>query len=455
MSGIWSPDHQAEDHLARARTALSDHRLEDALHGLMEGFRRVQAAPPPGVPLPAGWPEADALVHEVAGHFQRIEMRRSSAVGPDVFVATRLYAVGGHTAVLNDYFRASDANRKHILLTGLAGNASLNQALRIRLGDTAEAIEVCPFPGLVETTSWLMDRLEHLAPRRIFLFHHPEDVPAVAAVAASGLEKCYMVHHADGAPSVGMHMPGIRLIDLAPFPAWFSRHMLGLDNIYLPLAVDDPGPPPVRVANNRLRTCTHGSVVKFVDHGPCPFAAVIARVLVATGGDHLHVGPLDDDRRKSVADALEAHGIPLDRFLHLKRVPLMVAALREFQVDLSLGSFPIGGARGHIDMMSGGIPHLTYLDDPAHASWKLHLLVPGARHWTTMEDLVKLLESASLEWLAEQSSLMRGHFLRYHDACDFRRRFAALDDPTDLPPVPLMPAETRQTWLAAAKPGHR
>ncbi len=450
MNGIWTPDPETSLHLARARAALSANRLEDALRALMDGFLRTQAASPRGIPLPAGWPAADRLLIDISRCFGQNPAPRSYPDGPDVFVATRLYSVGGHTAVLTDYFRSSDAGHKHILLNGMAGDASINKALGIRLGETAEAIEICPTAGLVETTAWLHRRLEELGPRRVFLFHHPEDVPAVVAVAAHGAQKCYIVHHADGAPGVGLHVPGFRIIDLAPFPAWFSRHMLGLENLYLPLAVDDPGPPPGRPPNKKLRTCTHGSAVKFTETGPCAFASVIASVLQRSGGEHLHVGPLDENRLELLRRALEREKISPDRFIHVKRVPTLVPVLREHRVDLSLGSFPIGGARGHIDMMSGGIPHVIYLDDPAHAPWKLHLLVPGARHWTSLEDLLALLDGASPEWLAGQSALMRAHFLRYHDARDFGIRLATLDYPTALPPVPSMPAETRDIWLSAA-----
>ena len=351
--------------------------------------------------------------------------------------------------MLDDYFRASEASRKRILLSGMAGEASLTPALRARLGPTAEAVEICPVPGLADTTAWLSQRLGQLCPRRIFLFHHPEDAPAVAAVAAFGAEKCHLVHHADSTPCVGLHVPGLRLIDLAPFPAWVSRQVLGLATLYLPLAGADPGPPPVRRPNDRLRTCTHGSAVKFADHGPCAFASTVARVLAATGGDHLHIGPLDDDRRNSLRRALEAAGVSPDRFTHIKHVTSLVPALREFGLDVSLGSFPVGGARGHIDMMSMGIPHLTYLDNPSHAPWKLHLLAPGACHWSTQDGLVKLLAEASPEWLAAQSALMRRHFLLHHDARQFRSRLAALDDVAALPSVPPMPASTRASWAAA------
>lgn len=450
MNGIWTPDALANGHLERARSSLASGRWDDALRELMEGFRRVQSIGSRGVPVPAAWPEADALLPGLSRAFQPGPAPRSSPGGPDVFVATRLYAVGGHTAVLNDYFRSSDAGQKHILLTGVAGDAGINHALGIRLGETARFIEICPVDGLVETTAWLRQRLGELRPRRVFLFHHPEDVPAVVAVAAYRADRCYVVHHADGAPSVGLSMPGFRVIDLAPFPAWFSRYMLGLENLYLPMAVDDPGPPASHPANPRLRTCTHGSAVKFTDRGPLAFATVVAAVLARTGGEHLHIGPLDESRMDLLGAAMEQEGVAPGKFIHLKRVPALVPAMREHRIDLSLGSFPTGGARGHIDMMSGGIPHVIYLDDPAHAAWKLHFLVPGARHWTGKRELLDLLDHATPDWLAGQSALMRARFLRDHAVGDFRRRLSALDDPEALPPVPSMPEDTPRVWRNAA-----
>ena len=449
MNGIWEPDEETKAHLMRARGAFSRGEMEESLRHLMDGFLRAQSAAPRGVPLPAGWPEADEVTLGIARSLGGQNPPLASPDGPDVFVATRLYAVGGHTAVLNDYFRASGAERKHILLTGMAGDAGIGKSLRLRLASTADAVEVCPQPGRVDTMEWLLRRLRELSARRVFLFHHPEDVPAVAAVAGAGMGPCYLVHHADGAPSAGLHMPGFRILDLAPFPAWFSCRMLGLENLYLPLAVDDPGPPPPRPPNEWLRTCTHGSVIKFADDGPCAFSSIIPLVMATTGGTHLHVGPIDEFRRNLLREALEQQGIPPDRFVHLKQVPSLVPAMREHGVDLSLGSFPIGGARGHIDMMSGGIPHLTYLADPNHAPWKLHLLVPGARHWSTPEDLIRLLRAADAPWLAGQSALMRGQFLSRHNMADFRHRLRSLEEPGALPPIPAMPENTRTLWLTA------
>jgi hypothetical protein len=272
-------------------------------------------------------------------------------------------------------------------------------------------------------------------------------------------------------PCCGLFVAGVRLIDVAPFPAWFSRHMLGLDPIFIPMGVRDPGrrlqsePRSPEPGPALLTTVTHGTPVKFADDGPVAFAHTIAHVLTVTGGRHIHVGPIPKPRLARLRAALQQYGIAGARFEHVKWVPSLAPFLVESGIDLSLGSFPLGGARGIVETLAAGTPHVWFLPDPSHAPWRLHLQYPGAASWSNLVELGSLLHAAGPDWIRSQAGEARAWFLERHSFEGFRSRLASLPDslpetgppnarfgsnpPTSNAGVADDEAVTRRQWIAA------
>ncbi len=305
--------------------------------------------------------------------------KTESLTGGDVYLATQLYANGGHTALIGDFIRAQ-GGEPHILLTNVSkhNKPTLPGPILDRLGVTAAQVSILSgTTTLLEKLEQLMELLQRLRPRRLFLFHHPED-PLASAVAQPELAgQCVMVHHADGTPSLGLHLPGVQLIELNPIATAMSR-LAGLQPACLMLTSPDPGPRPGGfLQRGKLVTASSGSQHKFTRPYAYGYAETLARVLTTTAGWHVHIGPLDALLLAKIHAALQAEQVPADRFIHVPWAPSVAACLWEHQCDVYLSSFPTDGARTNVEVLASGTPHLRHQASPAE-HW-----IDGGLAWQT------------------------------------------------------------------------
>jgi hypothetical protein len=338
------------------------------------------------------------------------------AGGGDVYLATQLYANGGHTALIGDFIRAQEAT-PHLILTNVSkhNKPTLPAPILDRLGLVAEQVSILSgTTTLLEKLAQLMEQLQRLRPRRLFLFHHPED-PLASAVAQPELAgQCVMVHHADGTPSFGLHLPGVQLIELNPIATAMSRQA-GLQPACLMLTSPDPGPRPGGfLQRGKLVTASSGSQHKFTKPYAYGYGETLAKVLKTTAGWHLHIGPLDAVTLAKIHAALLAEQVPADRFIHVPWASSVATCLWAHQCDVYLSSFPTDGARTNVEVLASGTPHLRHQASPTE-HW-----IDGGLAWQTWKDLtatLRSLESASV--LQERSHLMRQTYEKQHHPAVF------------------------------------
>ncbi len=99
-------------------------RLDDArtvaLQAIIEGTEKLLAEGSPVRRMAVGWRGGDETC-DVIGDQILAECGVSAAAEPadlDLFIATQIYAGGGHTAVIGDFVRASDSVRAEVIVTG-------------------------------------------------------------------------------------------------------------------------------------------------------------------------------------------------------------------------------------------------------------------------------------------------------------------------------------------------
>ena len=306
----------------------------------------------------------------------------------DVYLATELYSIGGHTALIGDFVRALDAPSSHVILTNLGADPAsvVSEPVRLRLGLPAEHIAVLPGPSALDRMQQLFTLLLRLKPRRLFLFQHPHDPLASVAAQPEIASQCVLVHHADSMPSFGMHLPDVRIVDLNPSAAALTR-LLGCASALLPLTAPDPGPRLRGFLNGgRLVTATSGRPHKFSSRYVLGYAETVGVVLKITGGRHVHIGPLYEETSAEIASALHREQIPPDRFVHIVSTTSIAATLWEHECDLYLASFPVDGARTRVEVLASATPYLRHAarSDSGSAAPQS---ADGSLIWRTWEDL--------------------------------------------------------------------
>jgi SAM-dependent methyltransferase len=314
--------------------------------------------------------------------------------GGTLIVATELYAIGGHSRVLEDLAR--EVERPRVVLTDLfdtlhAEPASL-QALRERLHPVP--IEVLA-PGTYEAKARaLAARAAALDPARIFHFgHHQDPLPLVALLRHPAPQ--WVVHHADHNPSLGPTLSGLGHIDCTASLREICARSLARPAHRLPLHVSDRGvarwPQPVR--GRGFSVATSGHAAKFARDGAVALQAIVRATLSAIDGRFFHIGPLDDAWRDEIRSHLAAHGLDADRFVALGSVPSVWQALKDCGAAFYIGSAPVSGGRAAVEAQGCGLPVLCFTGfaaDSLLADFSSYA-DPGALGWRDVHELTQRL----------------------------------------------------------------
>ncbi len=161
-----------------------------------------------------------------------------------VYIATRLQKSGGHTRVIENFISSRPHARHIILLTGLSGRSDCDYTLG-RLDSSVDvSFESALIGNFEKKLSWLQRRLIEIAPQQIYLFNHPQDSVAVAAVQPAMRFNASFYHHADHHLCLGVFLSHLEHIDIHSPGYHHCRDALGITNIYLPLVVEDKGARP-------------------------------------------------------------------------------------------------------------------------------------------------------------------------------------------------------------------
>ncbi|MFM7182423.1 MAG: hypothetical protein ACKO2G_13290 [Verrucomicrobiales bacterium] len=363
-----------------------------------------------------GVPQADALLAEFSVKLRDLLPKRSVANdGPNLYIATQIYKDGGHTGLLGDMARAIEGPAR-LLITNKHGHhpKKPGPAHLERIGRLAEGIIVLRSEKELERFEELLGWLREMRPRRVILFHHPDDPLPVIAAAASGADQVAIVHHADAIPSLGLHLPGVILIDLNPTAAAFSRAW-GLSPALLPMTVPDPGPRPRGfLVRGQPVTATCARSHKLRSEHPVCYTNAVPEILASTGGWHVHIGALEDEMLATILRGMDERGIARDRLIYHELVPSLARALHENDVDVYLSSFPIDGARTNVEVASAGVPYLAFVREKKKGP-PGGFSMEGRMEWTNWEDLRQCLgEITKPGFLEMKSALLRDSYLHRH-----------------------------------------
>jgi len=361
--------------------------------------------------------------------------------GPPVFIASMLQRSGGHTAVLADIARHSGQGAT-VLLTGVVGPTRLDALVHLFRGIEPLRFEKAPRGNRSVKLTWLQSRLRSLAPSTVWLVNHHADSVAVAAVQPDQGYLLKYLHHGDHHLCLGV---------MLPFGEHYDPHAMGFhncrevlhrtDNRYLPMAVPPPPAPDTAPATDRigpLVTCTAAGANK-IEHAYWPaYADVVAQLLVATGGTHIHIGLLSRIYRWRMQRALARHGVDRTRLHYIPFVPSISGAVRELGVDLYISSFPYAGARTLVEVMSAGIPTATHDHNGARFLSAMDMLPQGSYVWSQPQELLAFVQAVSRSDLQALGRLALAHYERFHTPAAMHAALMGEDQAGELPQSPFV-----------------
>jgi len=328
-----------------------------------------------------------------------------------VYVASRLYAFGGHTAVLADIIRLGPPAKSFILITGTVGTTDL-AAIRHRFEGLAQvSFECAPRGTHLEKLDWLQRKLLDLSPVTIWLFNHAQDSVAVAAVQPDAGYRLRYYHHGDHQLCLGVYLDYADHIDPHPMGFHNCRDSLGIQgNRYLPLTVKDQGERPAgieRTSSTGLVTCTAASPNKIESPYFIHYADVVPEMLHTSGGKHIHIGRLSPLTLLRIRRGMRKFGVPENRFVHITYVHSVWQALHEHRVNLYVASFPYGGARTLIEAMGAGVAVALHLHCHSRLLSTFDMAFEGALFWRNPQELYDHVQQTDVKTLRQQGQVAR------------------------------------------------
>jgi glycosyltransferase involved in cell wall biosynthesis len=334
-----------------------------------------------------------------------------------IYIISRLQKSGGHSRLLYDFIRAQP-NKDHLILsTGAGGPSDRNCFANIyRHVDNVQFISA-PKLSLQSRLMWLQNMLSAIRPEHVYLLNHHHDSVAVAAPVPELELKCTFLHHGDHHLCLGVCMEHFAHIDFHPMGFHYCRNVLSVNNKYLPLTFEDKHFSPIKstfTTGGYLTTATVGRSNKVEIPYYISYLDIVPKILLATGGQHIHVGKLTPWALRHVRSQMRKNKVPEDRFIYIEWTPSVWEFFRDYSVDVFIAPFPYGAGLTLIEALGAGVPVILHQHIYSRLLGGLDLAYPEAFCWNDPEALLIHLSTLRPERLEFERHLSRQRYEKFH-----------------------------------------
>ena len=335
-------------------------------------------------------------------------------------LCTGLYKYGGTSLVIQDLLDAHASSECVVVASNSLSDMTADD-IKTRGLESNVRIEVSPAETLTAKFDWLVRTISRERPAAVFVLNHHQDSVIISAVQAFvSKTKVIFYHHADYNLCLGVHMDGVVHVDPHNVGFYNCRENEGLaDNRYIPMTVADLGVTRIGrqfMKDGALLTCASGTYHKFGNFYLYPYFELIVERLVKCRGSHIHIGNLPESVQIELRNRLVERGVDADRFILIEWTPSLWATLVEMEVDLFMGSYPIGGARTTIEVMGAGIPLFMCENYLSRFHGSRDIVYDSSLVWKYPDDFVRILSGITPAILRRESARSRRHFERYYSA---------------------------------------
>ena len=415
---------QNNDYRARIARAIELNQLDSALLDIEKLVDRVFCEP-----LNVCEIFGDRFLDDMCQRIGQMSMAKvqtqALAPAPDttdatpriVFIASKLQASGGHTAVLADIAKLSGMPAT-ILITRIGGITDLRTVAHRFLDIPNITFEFVPRGSRLSRVEWIQMRILELKPVTVWLFNHHQDSVAVAAVQPDQGYLLKYLHHGDHHLCLGVFLDHGEHYDPHPMGYRNCREILSITrNKYLPMVARDIGPITAKrqsAGEQPFVTCTAAGKNKIEVAYWLSYADVIPAVLRQTKGTHIHIGRLSVGFRLRMWLNLSLAKVPANSFVYIPHVDSVWKAVKDNDVDLYISSFPYAGARTLIEVMGAGIPVAMHSHSFNRFLSILDMAPDGVFVWRYPSQLFMFLAKQSRQTLACRGTKARIQFEKYH-----------------------------------------
>ena len=390
--------------------------------------------------------ELDDICQDIASSITSVDDQPAIVGSGTVIIASELSRAGGHEEVIRDLIALDLLEEPvSVLLTDCFGRADRSMASEFA-EENRVSVKIAEGPDSGSRFDNVLKVLRDENPKKLLLFFHHQDAIGMCAALVAAISETVFIHHADHHISLGVTCKHFLHVDLSNMAFNNCRHHFGIgDNVYWPLVTRKNIKPRKRTAFKAgdWTSCSVGSPMKFMaGEYLFDYALMLPEILKTTNGVHLHIGAVPSPLRDALEESFQKAAVSFDRVHFISHVPSVAEALVEEQVDIFLGSFPIGGGKSTIEAMAAGIPLVMHKSYRHRLFCGADIAYPGALTWNDAAELFSTLAGLTPEILSEHSERARNWFDRHHSAAALTEAFSHSEN---IPP-PLKPHRTNSLF---------
>ena len=300
--------------------------------------------------------ELDSLCCQLACKIHKNSEMTSTKQNVNIIIVSKLHNRGGHTRQVLEFCKYSK-DKVYIISTECNGRSKLEYVNKNK-AEFVKIILLNSSQSFIQKCLELRKIVSNLNPSKIFLFNDMADSSAVCSLADNNNYNIYYYHHANLYLSLGLSIPGFKVINFSPISYLNFKNNINNKNIYIPLSyskrnqfVNDK-----RNIEDNLNVCMIGSYNKVNIPYDIDYESTVYSLISSVNLTFFHIGKLSPIVVIKLRIKLFFNGISQNRFRYLKNVYDIPLELHRNMIHLVLSSFPIGGALTLIECMSAGVP---------------------------------------------------------------------------------------------------
>lgn len=301
-------------------------------------------------------PELDEIARNASLAFG-LPAGAAKGSGVLVYIATEVYATGGHTRVIEDIASALPEYRHVLILTRMGASHPQVVSLTPRFGELSLEVHPLQTSNLAQRVGELASLIETLSPEAVLLLTHPDDAVANVAVSGRAAPRVLFFHHSDHQPALGAFRTDYAHVDLTPACHSVCSAHPELRASLLNLCAADSSAVKT-IDRDSIIGATCGSPHKYAGSSEYSYAQLLAALFSGGVVQIVHIGEMPSAQKDEIRAEIAARGQDPGRVDFLPDTPSLPAKLKEISPDFYLTSHPIGGGKTTIEALSVGLPIL-------------------------------------------------------------------------------------------------
>lgn len=377
---------------------ISDNRLDEAVDLIFNAAHQTVASGKfRGMYLRL--PELDSGLLQIA-KIMRTHFPTVPQVGNNhVCLVTEVYKTGGHRTMLNSICEEIPS---HVIFTDLFNRIATGK-INLQGLITPKSLSSITINAnsLINKVQNIVNMLNSLSPRRVWMFNHHQDVVSLlAALIFDEGRRSIFVHHCDHEPALGA---AIKFPVHLDFTGELLENCASIGLKALPLTLyTTRAHHRASFDGSELIVATAGSINKFTGSiGGVRYRDVVKTVLQHPRVSALyHIGEVPNQYVTDLKSFLFGAGIDPDRMKFAGQVPQVSDYLLSIGARLYLSSFPVGAGATTAEVQSAGIP-VIYFDSnqkemPLCAIKSIY--ATKQLEWRQLEDIHPVLDEIVRNW---------------------------------------------------------